>query len=83
MSLYTADKRYYTADISARLYSPGPYYAAKTLATTPFMVANVLVRAGRRGRVFGREGGAFSVESGSDCGGWCRLSGSRRCLGQS
>jgi len=43
MSLYTADKRHYTADISARLYKPGPYYIAKTLATLPFMVANVLV----------------------------------------
>jgi hypothetical protein len=44
MSLYTADKRHYTADISARLYSPSPYYAAKSLAVLPFVVANVLVR---------------------------------------
>ena len=45
MSLYAADRRHFTADISARLYSPAPYYAAKTLAVLPFALANVLVRA--------------------------------------
>jgi hypothetical protein len=44
MSLYAADRRHFTADISARLYSPGPYYAAKTLAVLPFALANCLVR---------------------------------------
>lgn len=43
MSLYAADKRHYTADISARLYTPGAYYAAKSLAVLPFILANVLV----------------------------------------
>ncbi|KAI8463050.1 MAG: P-loop containing nucleoside triphosphate hydrolase protein [Monoraphidium minutum] len=43
MSLYAADKRHYTADISARLYTPSPYYAAKTLAVAPFILLNVLV----------------------------------------
>lgn len=42
MSLYAADRRHFTADISARLYSPGPYYAAKTIAVLPFALANVL-----------------------------------------
>lgn len=34
MSLYTADKQYYTADLSAKLYSPSAYYAAKVRVVT-------------------------------------------------
>lgn len=29
MSLYTADKQYYMADIAGRLYRPSAYYVAK------------------------------------------------------
>ena len=29
MSLYTADRRYYLSEVSARLYNPGSYYIAK------------------------------------------------------
>ncbi|KAI8470836.1 MAG: hypothetical protein J3K34DRAFT_521019 [Monoraphidium minutum] len=43
MSLYAADRRHFTADMSARLYTPGPYYAAKTLAVLPFALGNVLL----------------------------------------
>lgn len=43
MSLYTADKQYYTADLSAKLYSPSAYYAAKVLAVLPFGVVSALV----------------------------------------
>jgi hypothetical protein len=47
MSLYAADKRHYTNDIGAGLYTPSTYYAAKSLASLPFMVINVLVGLGR------------------------------------
>ncbi|GIL43410.1 hypothetical protein Vafri_1186 [Volvox africanus] len=43
MSLYTADKQYYTADLSAKLYSPSAYYTAKVLAVLPFGVMSMLV----------------------------------------
>ncbi|GBF93870.1 ABC transporter G family [Raphidocelis subcapitata] len=43
MSLYAADRRHFTADIAARLYTPGPYYVAKTLGVLPFALANVLL----------------------------------------
>ncbi|GLC35968.1 hypothetical protein PLESTB_000524500 [Pleodorina starrii] len=43
MSLYTADKLYYTADLSAKLYSPSAYYTAKVLAVLPFGVMSMLV----------------------------------------
>jgi hypothetical protein len=49
MSLYAADRRHFTADISARLYTPGPYYVAKTLGVLPFALANVMVRRGAFG----------------------------------
>ncbi|GAX77856.1 hypothetical protein CEUSTIGMA_g5298.t1 [Chlamydomonas eustigma] len=39
-SLFTADKRAYLADMTARLYSPFPYYMAKVLATSPL---NILI----------------------------------------
>lgn len=39
-----ADKQYYIADASARLYRTSAYYAAKQLAVLPFAVLNVLVR---------------------------------------
>ncbi|KAI8467922.1 MAG: hypothetical protein J3K34DRAFT_523385 [Monoraphidium minutum] len=43
MSLYSADKQYYVADATARLYRPSAFYAAKQLAILPFAVLNVLV----------------------------------------
>jgi hypothetical protein len=46
MSLYAADRRHFTADIAARLYTPGPYYVAKTLGVLPFALANALVSGG-------------------------------------
>jgi hypothetical protein len=49
MSLYAADRRHFTADMSGRLYTPGPYYLAKTLGVLPFALANVIVSAARVG----------------------------------
>ena len=43
MGLYTADKKFYIADASAKLYRPLPYYVAKVTATTPFQVISALV----------------------------------------
>jgi len=43
MSLYTSDKQYFIADVSAKLYSPSAYYVAKQLAILPFAILNVLV----------------------------------------
>ncbi|KAG2499204.1 hypothetical protein HYH03_002785 [Edaphochlamys debaryana] len=43
MSLYTADKQYYTADLSAKLYRPSAYYVAKLLAVLPFSILSMLV----------------------------------------
>lgn len=43
MSLYTADKQYYIADSSAKLYHPSAYYVAKQMAVLPFAVLNVLL----------------------------------------
>eukprot|EP00879_Flechtneria_rotunda_P017044 GHRR01017850.1.p1 GENE.GHRR01017850.1~~GHRR01017850.1.p1 ORF type:complete len:820 (+),score=223.92 GHRR01017850.1:95-2554(+) len=43
MSLYSADKRFYIADASAKLYRPLAYYMAKVAATTPFQVITALV----------------------------------------
>lgn len=43
MSLYTADKQYYIADSSAKLYHPSAYYLAKQMAVIPFAVLNVLL----------------------------------------
>ena len=43
MSLYTADKKFYIADASAKLYRPHAYYAAKVTATLPFQVLSALV----------------------------------------
>jgi hypothetical protein len=48
MSLYTADKQYYTADLSAKLYSPSAYYTAKVCRTY-------------RHTIVGRQWGAPSV----------------------
>ena len=38
MSLYTADKQYFLADTSAKLYRPSAYYIAKQLAALPFNI---------------------------------------------
>lgn len=35
MSLYTSDKQYYMADLSAKLYSPSAYYVAKVTEKLP------------------------------------------------
>ncbi|WIA12817.1 hypothetical protein OEZ85_006447 [Tetradesmus obliquus] len=43
MSLYTADKQYYIADSSAKLYHPSAYYVAKQMAVMPFAILNVLL----------------------------------------
>ncbi|KXZ56416.1 hypothetical protein GPECTOR_1g370 [Gonium pectorale] len=43
MSLYTADKQYYMADLGAKLYHPSAYYVAKVLAVLPFGVLSMLV----------------------------------------
>ncbi len=43
MSLYSADKKFYIADASAKLYRPHAYYAAKVVATTPFQIISALV----------------------------------------
>eukprot|EP00878_Enallax_costatus_P000100 GHUV01000134.1.p1 GENE.GHUV01000134.1~~GHUV01000134.1.p1 ORF type:complete len:870 (+),score=236.10 GHUV01000134.1:1054-3663(+) len=43
MSLYTADKQYYIADSSAKLYHPSAYYIAKQMAVMPFAILNVLL----------------------------------------
>lgn len=43
MSLYSADKKFYIADASAKLYRPHAYYAAKVAATTPFQIISALV----------------------------------------
>jgi ABC-type multidrug transport system permease subunit len=43
MSLYTADKQYYIADSSAKLYHPSAYYVAKQFAVMPFAILNVLL----------------------------------------
>eukprot|EP00878_Enallax_costatus_P025554 GHUV01027345.1.p1 GENE.GHUV01027345.1~~GHUV01027345.1.p1 ORF type:complete len:235 (+),score=74.79 GHUV01027345.1:1-705(+) len=43
MSLYCADKKFYVADASAKLYRSHAYYIAKVLAITPFQVISALV----------------------------------------
>lgn len=43
MSLYSADKKFYIADASAKLYRSHAYYAAKVAATTPFQMISALV----------------------------------------
>jgi hypothetical protein len=43
MSLFAADKQYFIADVSAKLYRPSAYYLAKQLAVAPFLVLNTLV----------------------------------------
>lgn len=43
MSLYCADKKFYVADASAKLYRSHAYYVAKVLAITPFQVISALV----------------------------------------
>lgn len=45
MSLFTSDRRFYSADISARLYHPSAYYMANVTANLPFGVANAAVFA--------------------------------------
>jgi hypothetical protein len=45
MSLYSADKQYFVADATSKLYKPSAFYAAKQLAILPFAVLNVLVGA--------------------------------------
>jgi hypothetical protein len=44
MSLYSADKRHYVADVGSRLYTTFPYYAAKSVAVLPFVILKTLVR---------------------------------------
>jgi hypothetical protein len=43
MSLFAADKQFYVADISARIYRPSAYYAAKATAHVPFGVLSAVV----------------------------------------
>jgi len=43
MGLYTADKKFYLADASAKLYRPSAYYLAKVTATLPFQIICALV----------------------------------------
>ncbi|KAI8470965.1 MAG: hypothetical protein J3K34DRAFT_520870 [Monoraphidium minutum] len=43
MSLYTADKKFYIADSSAKLYRAHAYYAAKVTATVPFQILSALI----------------------------------------
>jgi ABC-type multidrug transport system permease subunit len=43
MSLFTADKQFYIADVNAGLYKPSAYYLAKQLVVLPFAVLNVLM----------------------------------------
>lgn len=42
---YTSDKHFYVSDVSARLYRPSAYYAAKTTAVLPFAVLSALTFA--------------------------------------
>jgi len=62
MSLYAADRRHFTADISGRLYTPGPYYLAKTLGVLPFALANVLVRVPCFGHGIQRQDSKLTLE---------------------
>jgi hypothetical protein len=43
MSLYCADKKFYIADASAKLYRSHAYYPAKVMAITPFQIVSALV----------------------------------------
>jgi hypothetical protein len=43
MSLYCADKKFYIADASAKLYRSNAYYPAKVMAITPFQIVSALV----------------------------------------
>uniref|UniRef100_A0A383VRM2 ABC transporter domain-containing protein n=1 Tax=Tetradesmus obliquus TaxID=3088 RepID=A0A383VRM2_TETOB len=43
MSLYCADKKFYIADASAKLYRSHAYYPAKVVAITPFQIVSALV----------------------------------------
>jgi hypothetical protein len=43
MSLYCADKKFYIADASAKLYRSHAYYPAKLMAISPFQIVSALV----------------------------------------
>ena len=45
MSLFTSNRQFYSADIQAKLYSPGAYYCSNVLSTLPFSIANATVFA--------------------------------------
>jgi ATP-binding cassette subfamily G (WHITE) protein 2 len=45
MSLFTSDRQFYSADVSAKLYHPSAYYCSNVLATLPFSIANAAVFA--------------------------------------
>ena len=45
MSLFTSDRQFYSADVSARLYHPSAYYVANVLSNVPFAIANAAVFA--------------------------------------
>eukprot|EP00803_Ostreobium_quekettii_P007966 evm.model.scf_884EXC.7 EVM.evm.TU.scf_884EXC.7 scf_884EXC:39023-46896(-) len=43
MSLFTSDRAFYSADITAQLYHPSAYYVANVLSNVPFSIANASV----------------------------------------
>jgi len=61
MSLYSADKKFYVADASAKLYRPHAYYAAKVTATVPFQVISAFVFVFVTYGMAGLRGGAYPV----------------------
>jgi len=61
MSLYSADKKFYVADASAKLYRPHAYYAAKVTATVPFQITSAFVFVFITYGMAGLRGGAFPV----------------------
>jgi ABC-type multidrug transport system ATPase subunit len=63
MSLYSADKKFYVADASAKLYRPHAYYAAKVMATVPFQVVSAFVFVCITYGMAGLRAGAYPVVS--------------------
>jgi ATP-binding cassette, subfamily G (WHITE), member 2 len=63
MSLYSADKKFYVADASAKLYRPHAYYAAKVMATVPFQVVSAFVFVCITYGMAGLRPGAYAVIS--------------------